>query len=145
MGAILLSSLLIGCASLVNGTRQDLLVTSTPTGAHVILGARDFTTPATISVRRNLDHVVLVQKEGFQPQRVEVKRKLSYWWWLDLLIPFPLPGIADNPEKGTGGLVVVPVPIGLIVVAPLEWVTGSAFRLTPSDIHVDLIPEVKER
>jgi hypothetical protein len=61
------AALLGGCGTILNGTRQDIPVTSAPDGAHVTAEPRggEFTTPTTLNLQRKRDYTLTFTKEGY--------------------------------------------------------------------------------
>jgi hypothetical protein len=107
--------LFMGCATIIHGTNQHISVNSSPQGAKVsVNGIPVATTPAKIKLSRSERSVnILIEKEGYKSQGVIVSRKLSGWFFGNLLI---------------GGW------IGMII----DAVDGAMFRLEPSEINVVL-------
>jgi len=115
-----LSFLFAGCATIIHGTNQHISVNSSPPGAKVsVNGIPVATTPAKIKLSRSERTVnILIEKEGYRPQGVVLSRKLSGWFFGNLLF---------------GGW------IGMII----DAVDGAMFRLEPSDIRV-VLSEMEE-
>lgn len=91
MIALLLLGTLTGCATIVNGTSQELHFTSEPTAAQVFInGQLVGYTPLMTSVKRS-DPEVVLKKEGYQNQNVYLEYKLSGFFWVDFFL-FPLFG-----------------------------------------------------
>ena len=104
-----------GCAAIVQGPKEDVKVRSIPPGAIAKAGPdRQVITPGEISgLKRNKDHTIVFEKEGFTTRETKLESKPS--WWLLGNIVF-------------GGL------IGLIV----DLATGSGYRLKPSNVEMDM-------
>jgi hypothetical protein len=80
-GLPILSLLLVfsGCATIMHGTTQDIGVTTDPAGAELIVdGEQRYTSPAVIPMKRKDDHRVLITREGYKKELVEIKGKLSW-------------------------------------------------------------------
>ena len=105
-----------GCATIINGTRQKVIVTSTPTGAIVTDGKSCWTTPATIILSRKEDHPLFIWKPGYKIQSVRLKHMVSTVIFGDALMP--------------GGL----------VFAAIDVATGSEYKLVPGEIEIKLRP-----
>ena len=106
--------LLSGCASLMNGTRQKLNISSVPTGEKVTIDGEDKgTTPTTASLKRANEHLVTISLPGYAPYQLHLMRKLSGWVWGNIL---------------AGGL------IGLAV----DMSTGALYKLSPPQIETTL-------
>ena len=79
---VLLSS---GCATIVNGSKQQIHISSDPPGACVTIGLKTLTTPGCISLARNGDYQVEIAKPGFETKRVYLHREFNSWMWSDIL------------------------------------------------------------
>lgn len=86
--ALPLTLTLASCATVFNGTSQELQFTSEPPAAQVFIdGHPAGYTPLTTSVKRN-DPEVVLKKEGYKDQPVYLEYKLSGFFWVDFfLIP----------------------------------------------------------
>lgn len=107
-----------GCATVINGTSQQLAVTSEPPGADVIIepmGTRH-RTPAVVSVPRSSTSVsVRLEKDGFEQERIGLTRTVD-GWLAGNLISWLLPGVF------------------------VDLVTGGGYQQNPSEIRVRLRP-----
>lgn len=111
---------LAGCATIVQGPKEDVKFTSVPNGAVVTAADRQIITPGEIGLKRNSDQKVVFEKEGFPARELVLESKPS--WWLLGNLAF-------------GGI------IGLIV----DLATGSGFRLKPTNVQMDMASgDVKE-
>ena len=89
LGLALTSMLFVGCASVTNGTRQQVALSSAPGGAKVIVynnqGEIAFQgkTPCVATLRRTApesdraNYIVLFQKEGFQDAQLPLTSHLN--------------------------------------------------------------------
>jgi hypothetical protein len=103
-----------GCATIMHGSTQQVMINSTPMGANVIVdGGMRFKTPAAISLSRKDSHIVEISMDGYQTETVDIRRVTSGAAFGNLLF---------------GGLVGVAVDAS----------SGGAYRLEPEDIRVDL-------
>ncbi len=72
--------LLVGCASIVHGTKQDEMFLSEPTGAEILIdNMAQGTTPKTLPLKRSLDHTVTIKLAGYQPATFKLTRGISGW------------------------------------------------------------------
>ena len=121
---LLCACLLSGCASIINGPRQDLTVYSNPTGAKLYIDGIAFgETPQNISLRRKghakgdlskkKAYTVTIELPGYQPYEMEVKRKLNAWFFGNI---------------GLGGL------IGVVV----DATNGSMYKLDNKQLVAEL-------
>jgi len=105
-----------GCATVINGTTQDVPVSSNPEGATAKThSGLSCTTPCSFTLKRNTDHIITIQKEGFEPASVTCEHVMS-------------PAVAGNALIG-----------GLIGVG-IDAASGALFKLSPHTIHVELKP-----
>jgi hypothetical protein len=139
-----LCALTLGCASIISGKRQDVMITSAPPGAQATVlrlmpapsapaeeGAAEpatpppappsvqvaqTRTPGSVLLQRNEDYLVRVELEGYAPLEVKLTRATN-WWVL-----------------GNGLFGLIGVAIGLAV----DYGTGAAWRLTPDPLDVVL-------
>ena len=75
LGAIVIP----GCATLTHGSTQSIQVVSDPPGAQVTVDDDPvaYTAPATVTLKRGQDHVLVLRKEGFQDYSAELTRSAS--------------------------------------------------------------------
>jgi hypothetical protein len=103
------------CASIVHGTRQNLGVSSTPSGATVSVDNKPLgTTPTVAKLTRKEPHVVRVELDGYRPVEVKLVRSTSGWVWGNIVF---------------GGL------IGVAVDAS----NGAMYKLTPAQVSATLV------
>ena len=130
-----------GCATVFRGRVQTILVTSDPPGAKVFVNGKQMsTTPVDIRVNKKNSHIVRLEKEGYAPYEIRMKRGLSGWLWAN--VPFitliALAGAeAADEASGEGG------PLGVaifptILLLGVDFLTGAAFKQRPSKIEVKL-------
>jgi hypothetical protein len=136
------------CASLIrssgdrgqsSGAMQLVRVTSEPAGATVFLhGHRVGVTPTVVQLKRRAGSQVLrLEKDGFHPFDLPVKRSLSPWLLANA--PLALVGMLagaqdpmDGEAKAKRAAVILPAfGIGL------DLLTGAGFKL-PSHVHATL-------
>ena len=104
------------CATMINGTRQNVTVTSNPVGATVSDGVHMWTTPATISLRRKQKHLLTISKPGHLTQIVELHRAFSGVTAANIIIPFGIIGWG------------------------IDAITGAQWKLLPEAVNVNLQP-----
>jgi hypothetical protein len=111
LGIVMVGWMATGCATVTNGTHQDLTVTSQPEALCVsINGEPHGATPAVVSLPRNKTYVVEVQYEHYQPYQVTVVPVMSGMVWGNLIL---------------GGLIGMAVDSG----------TGAGYEHSPSRVH----------
>ena len=123
---ITLSAILVltGCCSIVSGTKQNVKIDSQPTGSTVTIkqlnsvtetNIWDGKTPAVVKLKRKNSYLVTISREGFQPIEMPIEYKgMNGWVWGNILF---------------GGI------IGVIV----DSINGSATKLGPDNISVELV------
>ncbi len=112
LAVLLIAALLTGCASIIHGSRQDVRVTSVPSGAvvRVNLNNQATTTPGVLTLnRKEIGYVLTFEKQGYKPVEVSIRRTVDGWLFGNILF---------------GGL------IGLVI----DFASGSAYKLTPDEV-----------
>ena len=105
---------LASCASIIHGTRQDVGITSVPTGAAVIIdNVQSGNTPLIAKLTRKDNHFVRITLPGYQPYDLTLTRGVSGWVWGNIVF---------------GGLV------GLAV----DAIDGGMYKLTPQQLSATL-------
>ena len=118
--AFLLVGILPSCATIVKGTTESISVASNPTNADVTVdGLSRGLTPLSLELRRKRDHLVTIQKEGYQPQSIPVFKSIGGAVWGNIL---------------AGGL------IGWGV----DAASGAQYNLDPTNINVNLVATTDE-
>ncbi|SLM49426.1 putative PEGA domain protein [Nitrospira japonica] len=113
-----LCTLLAGCGSIIHGSRQTVSFDSTPAGAIVKLqNGTSFTTPHSEELRRAEEHTVTIEKDGYEPARIAIKRDFN--------------GVATIL-----GNILWLIP-GVIV----DVLVGGAWTLDPEHVNVQLVEQ----
>lgn len=111
---VAMMTLSTGCASVVKGTTQDVPISSEPSGADVLLDGNFVgTTPTSVKMRRKTDHLVTIQKDGYEARAVPV-------------------------VKNVGGAVWGNIIAGGLVGWGVDAVSGAQYNLTPETIFARL-------
>jgi hypothetical protein len=111
---------LFGCASIMNGTTQDVGISSSPSNARVTVDGRlAGKTPFIAQLKRKDNHTIKIELEGYQPFEATFTRSASGWVWGNLAF---------------GGL------IGLAI----DAISGSMYKLTPEQMQAELKESAKE-
>jgi uncharacterized protein YceK len=101
---------LSGCATIMHGTHQDVGISSTPTGASVLIDNQtEGVTPVVVKLTRKANHVVNIQMAGYLPFEATLTHSVSGWVWGNVAF---------------GGL------IGLAV----DAASGGIYKLTPEQV-----------
>lgn len=107
---------MIGCATIVRGTTKDIPLSSIPPGATVSIdGTSTYTTPITVELKRGRDHILTFSKDGYQTEQVTLQSVL-------------------------GGTFAGNLLLGGIVGGAVDLASGSAYRLVPESVSVELRP-----
>ena len=71
---------LCSCGSIMNGTKQDVVIASNVSGATVeINGSNRGVTPLTVSLSRADDYTIVLRAEGYQDREIRYKSGVSAW------------------------------------------------------------------
>jgi len=115
------NSLCTGCATIVKGTTQEVPVSSEPTGARVSVdGSAAGTTPTTVTLSRKANHMVTIEKEGYQSESVAITKSMSA-------------AVAGN------------IIAGGLVGWGVDAVSGAQYNLNPTTVNVRLQPVAESR
>jgi hypothetical protein len=122
LGAFCIAAVLsiVGCASIIHGTRQNITVTTLPTKANVSIktigGIEVFngTTPVLTKISRNNEYDVFVTLEGYKVTKVHISKNFDALFLGNLLC---------------GGVV------GMII----DGVNGAMWKLEPNAININLV------
>jgi hypothetical protein len=100
-GMIILLFFFTGCCSIINTTRQNIDVISSPPGALVTLnGVQKGITPVTLELNRNGNHNISIVMDEYQPYEITTVRNPSLWILGDLLFLLSLPVIIIDTFDG---------------------------------------------
>jgi hypothetical protein len=105
-----------GCATIMNGTTQEVRFRSTPVAADVRAGSLSTTTPGSLHLERAKEHDVEITKPGFLPARVHI-------------------GQVENGAMD-GNLI-----MGGLIGMTIDLSTGAHYDLEPCEVDVTLVPE----
>lgn len=107
-------ALLTGCASIMHGTSQKIGISSSPTGANVIVDNMPRgTTPVFVDLKRDSEHIVTIQMPGYEKAQLTITKSVSGWVWGNIVF---------------GGL------IGLAV----DAISGGLYSLSPEQVNAEL-------
>ena len=104
------------CATLISGSMQTVKVSSNPSGATVKVepGFYEVKTPAELSLKRKEGpYRLTIAMDGYEPVQAYLKASTNGWLWGNILF---------------GGI------IGIII----DYSTGAATALSPTEVHADL-------
>jgi len=66
-----------GCATVMHGTTQEVTITTNPPEAIVSDGTNSITTPGTLKLKRNRDHILTISKPGYATETVQLTHVVS--------------------------------------------------------------------
>lgn len=71
---------LCSCGTIMNGTKQDVIIASNVSGASVeINGSNRGVTPLTVSLSRSEDYTIILKADGYQDKEIRYKSGVSAW------------------------------------------------------------------
>ena len=114
---LMISGLTSACASIMQGTTQQVSLASSPTGASITVNGRPLgVTPAAIDLKRKDNHTVRIELSGYQPYEIALTRSVSGWVWGNIVFG-GLPGLA------------------------IDAITGGLYKLSPEQITATLVAD----
>src|SRR5260221_7392943 len=108
-------TLTTSCATIINGPKETISVSSDPPGAEVNDGMEIQTTPTQFALNRNRDYLLTISKPGYKTETVKIVHVVSGW-------------VAGNL-----------ISFGMIG-AGVDAASGSIWKLEPDTIVVTLHP-----
>ena len=148
---LVLAPLLSGCATVINGTHQNVRVETDPPGATASAGDQKITTPGVLKLKRKEKALeIVVEKEGYETRRVALTRRESGLEWLNTIgIPGGIAvgaavghrsdsGFLDFQGAATGAVIggVVLSGAGFLI----DYGDGAAYKLDPPLVVLRLEP-----
>lgn len=104
------------CSTVLNTTTQDIAIKTNPANAKITVGGKKFgTSPQVINIDRGSNHTIKLELEGHETYETQITRKISFWFWGNVLNGF-IPGMLT------------------------DMFTGAMYNLLPEIIEVDLTP-----
>ena len=97
---------MFGCAAIITGTRSDVVITSTPSGAEVTIQNTNqrIRTPGVVSLKSNKDYLATFEAPCHTPATAMISKSISAWVIGDFfwgLLAFAI-------DFGSGGAYVLP-------------------------------------
>ncbi|SMO84680.1 PEGA domain-containing protein [Fodinibius sediminis] len=112
----LLATSTLGCATIFKGSSADIRVNSQPSNATVYINEIDKgTTPQTLSLDRDEDHILTFRKDGHEEVKVEIDKNF------------------DGATTILGNIVSFAL-VGIVV----DVATGAAYSLEPADVQANM-------
>lgn len=121
VGVVVAAMALSGCASVVRGTTEQVVVTSDPADATIrtSLGHSCPQSPCNVEVSRKTAFTAYAEKDGYKPGQIYVGTKLS--------------------GEGAAGLA-GNILIGGVIGVGVDAATGATLDHTPNPAHIMLVP-----
>ena len=105
---------LSGCASIIQGTKQNVSINSSPSSGSVSLnGQKIGITPMAAKLSRKGPNVIKIELPGYLPHEMAFSRSVSGWVWGNIVF---------------GGV------IGLAI----DAATGGIYKLTPDQVNAEM-------
>ncbi len=124
-GLIPLAFCMAGCATITRGTTDQIQIQSEPTDARATTSmGQSCQTPCTITVSRKDEFTVSFQKDGYEPQQVDVKTQ-----------------IAGGGAAGFAGNILLGGVIGM----GADAATGATLEHVPNPVRASLAPQVQDK
>lgn len=115
--AAAVSLALSGCATVINGTSQDVQIASEPSGATAKLtNGTTCTTPCEVNLKRRHDLRVDLTKDGYKPVYVLVQSRTGGAAAGNILLGGLIGGVVDGANGATNHLEPNPVSVKLVPV-----------------------------
>ena len=104
---------LSGCATIISGRHQEVQIMSLPSGAKACAGGQCVTTPGSLTLRRDSHHMLLVEKDGYLSETVQI-------------------------TSGIGASVFGNIILGGLIGGGIDAASGAAYKLYPETVAVTL-------
>lgn len=115
--SVLVALHLTGCATVATSPSQKVRIASAPSGAQVTIDEKIVgETPMSTRLARRKAYAITLTLDGYEPVKTTLNRRVNGWFWGNIML---------------GGL------IGMVV----DLSTGAVYRLSPTQIDVELIPK----
>jgi len=137
-------SLFSGCATIIHGTKQNIYVTSEPSGAKIIYQGKELgETPKSIKISRDENAIIIIKKYGYYPEQETLSSSDKNWisscllpW--GILISAALYHPLSDLICKMGPLASLSLTLGPPFVGPLIDIFSGAFFKLPSAVSVTL-------
>lgn len=106
-----------GCATIFQSGPDHVPVTSSPSGAKVFLDGKEVgVTPIEVSIERDAEGVIRIEKDGYNPYTKDLDKKIN--WWLIADVIYIIPAGVDLITHNQGHYPTKPVTVDLSEKAP---------------------------
>jgi hypothetical protein len=136
------------CATIMRGTSQKIPVTSSPQGAKITVDGKEAGyTPLTLELkRREKTHIIVIEKEGYNPFEIRITRESSPWGSIvgNYIVSFILSVAVLSPfapepyewDTMNWAPYVVLAAWGALII--FDHVSGGAYVLSPEHLLITL-------
>ena len=104
-----------GCATLIDGTTQDIAFTTEPSGANITIDGKTLQTPTSFELQRKKKYIAEITMPGYHPVQIQLEHQLNGWALGNILL-------------------------GGIVGGIIDYKTGSINNINPSEVHFVMTP-----
>jgi hypothetical protein len=127
---LLTASLFGGCASIIDGTTQEVSFNSTPDGATVTLDGRVIgKTPVSISIKKKSGQALVFSKDGYKTVTMQLETRMNSWFWGNII----LGGVIGSTTDGISGAINEYSPSQYMITLQQEGVTSLESKTITSD------------
>ncbi len=127
---VLVATLFGGCASIIDGTTQEVSFNSTPEGATVTLDGRVIgKTPVSISIKKKSGQALIFSKEGYKPVTMQLETRMNSWFWGNIV----LGGLIGSTTDGISGAINEYSPSQYMITLQQEGVASLESKTITSD------------
>ncbi len=106
---------LSSCATIINGSKQTIGISSSPSEASVTINGEDFgKTPVNAELARKENQIIKIELEGYLPYETTLTRKVDAW-------------IAGN------------ILFGGLIGLGIDAISGGMYKLTPQQVQAELL------
>ncbi len=108
---------LSSCATIINGSKQTIGISSSPSEASVTINGEDFgKTPVNAELARKENQIIKIELEGYLPYETTLTRKVDAW-------------IAGN------------ILFGGLIGLGIDAISGGMYKLTPQQVQAELLTQ----
>lgn len=98
---ILGAGILGGCASIIDGSHQEVSFNSNPDGATVNIDGRIIgKTPITAFLKKKAGQSLVFSKDGYKPLTMQLETHMDSWFWGNIVLPGGLFGSTTDGISG---------------------------------------------
>jgi hypothetical protein len=113
---IALVSILTSCSTVVNGTKQNVVIDSNVKGADVnVDGQIVGKTPFNGKIKRGSETVVTLTKDGYSPKTIVMNDEINNAFWVNALFLY-----------------------GSLSSSTTDYVSGAMYRYSPATYNIEL-------